>query len=502
MEDNAKITKITYAKNLQTLNINTVISTPIDANVNIKKIIDVCTYIYDTKTECGNGKAIINGKLGVKVLYVDTDNITNTLTDTQTFSESYTNSTITNDCILNISDCNISHSILSTEGSLKISLDIVINPICYVNLPMNTNTNFENMIIKKSEIHTNSITQFVNTNFDYTLNFETKENITKILCHNAHYSNTSLTCYDNYAVAEGKLYSTLIFETTENEETKIKQLNDCFNIKTDISLDGLSADCMMDVSFSLDKSRENITTETEDDNNIITIQNKINVVGVCTKNVTIEVVDDLYSVENEIELNLSKRDYTKDVHYYCITDSVINEINLTNEETAIDDVIANLEIASEITNSYIKDETLFIEGIISSNLAYIDENKDYQTKNCEIPFIINTKIALNKLDCVHSTVNVSDCKVKIKRGTIIELEYFVTTNVCVYEQDIKELVDNITIGKSVNFSNYDYQIYLAKPNETMWELCKRIKTTPENINRYNKNLPIEFIGNEKIIIKR
>ena len=502
MEENLNATKITYAKNLNSININTSISVPIDSNVNIKNILDIQTYLYETKSDCGNGKANINGKIGVRVLYIDTDNLTNIVTETQSFSETYSNLAITSDCMLNVSNYNINHSVLSTEGNLKISFEVVINPIAYVNLPLNISNKFENMIIKKSEINSNTIIKFVNTNFEYTSIFETKENITKILSCNVQYTNLNLTSNENYAVAEGKLYATLIYETTENEETKIKQINDCFNVKTDINLEGISNDCMLDVNFEIDNSKQNITTEVEDNNTIISVLNCIQVVGVCTKNIKLEIVDDLYSTENEIEINQTSRDFTKIVHTHCLEENVVNEISLTNDETAIDEVVSNLEMCAEITNTYIKEETLFIEGIVNSNLMFIDENKEYKSKKCEVPFIINTKIMLTKLDCTHPIITIEDCKVKIKRGTIIELEYKLCANLCIYEQVSKDIVDNVKIGKQLDYSNFDYQIYLSKPNENIWELCKRIKTTQEDLIKYNKNLPLEFTGKEKIIIKR
>ena len=140
--------------------------------------------------------------------------------------------------------------------------------------------------------------------------------------------------------------------------------------------------------------------------------------------------------------------------------------------------------------------------ILRSFWLYLDENKEYKSKKCETPFIINPKISLPTIDCFNSQITVTDCKVKIKRGTIIELEYKTFVNIFVYEQTNKEIINTVKIGKAIDFSNYDYQIYLTKPNENTWELCKRIKTTPEELNKYNKNLPLEFTGKEKIIIKR
>ena len=314
MEENLNLSKITYAKNLQALKVNTSISISVDSNVNIKKILDINSYLFETKTECGNGKVIITGKIGTKVLYIDTDNQTNTVTENQSFSETYTNQSITSGCFINVSNYSIDYSILSSDSNLKIGYEITFNPVVYVNLPLNTNNNFENMIVKKSEITSNTITNFINSSFDYTAVFETKDKILKVLSYNAQYTNLNLTSNENYAVLEGKL----IYETTENDENKIKQITDCFNIKTDINIENLTSESILDVNYNLDLSNQNITTENEEDNNIISIFNKILVTGICSKNIKLEVVDDLYSTENEVDVNYINRDLTKNVNSYCI----------------------------------------------------------------------------------------------------------------------------------------------------------------------------------------
>ena len=495
--------KITYAKNLSKINFNTTISVPIDANVNIKTILDINSYLFDEKVECVNGKAIISGKVGLKVLYIDTDNISNTLTDSQSFSESYLDSSITSDSYINISNAYILNSVLSNDGTLKINCEVNINPIMYLNLGLNNKADsFENMITKKSELKTSCISSIVNTSFAYTSNIETKDSISKILSHNAYFTCLSAEAKDDYAVVEGKLFSCLLFESNKNEEIQVKEIRDVFNIKMDVPISALKQDYQLDLSFSIDKSKENITTEVEDDNNIITILNSIKVCGVAIKEVSVDIVDDMYSTENEIELTTSAREYFKTITSQNLDETVGNEIVLTNEEPAIDDILSNLNIVPEITNTYIKDENVFVEGVITSHIAYIDENKDYKHKQTEVPFIINTKCPASALHCVNANVAVEDCKTKVKRGTIIELEYLLNVSVKVYVKDTKDIVDNISIGKNLDFSAYDYQIFIARPNETLWELCKRIKTSPENLALQNKDLPLVMNGGERIVIKR
>lgn len=503
MEENLDTIKITYAKNLNKLNFSSLISVPINSNVNVKTILNVDSYIFDEKVECGNGKAIITGKLGVKVLYIDTDNISNIVNDSQSFSETFVDESITSDCFINISNASVVGNVLSSDKTLKINCDVNISPTLYLNLALNTsNSSFENMIVKKNEISTNTIACNVDTSFEYATNIETKENVTKILCYDAYFTPSSLTSYDEYAVVEGKLYSKLLYESASDDESVIKEICDTFNLKSEINIPNITKDCLTDFNFSIDKSKENISTEIEDGNNIITISHNIKVNGVCIKSISIDLIDDIYSVDNEIEISTSKRDYTKNMQTEFVTDNISGEISLDDNETAIDDIISNININAEITNHYLKDNNLYLEGIISSHIIYIDENKEIKHKPVDLPFVINTKIKIDQLDCIHSCINILDNKIKVKRGTVIELDYSVSIMINIYQKDTKDIIDNMVIGKPLDYSTVDYQIFIAKPNESVWDLCKRIKISPDDISKYNKNLPLIMEGGEKIVIKR
>ena len=99
-------------------------------------------------------------------------------------------------------------------------------------------------------------------------------------------------------------------------------------------------------------------------------------------------------------------------------------------------------------------------------------------------------------------MDIIDSRFKVKRGTLVEFEYSICLYVCLYIKDQVELVDSIAIGKPLEFGNYDYQIFIGKPEETTWEVCKRTKTSPEQLKQTNPNLPLVLSGGEKIIIKR
>lgn len=495
--------KICYTKNLTRQNFNLLISTPVDSNANIKRIININAYVYDKKIETTFNKAIVSGKIGIKVLYIDTDNIFNTLTDSQSFSETISDPSITSDSVINLSNENLICEVLSYDGILKINCSMSFNPILYINMAIpGLDNNYDSLITKKCTTPTTYISNSIDTNIEYTCNFETKNNISKILCYTARFIPKESIASDNSIIVSGNIYSTLLYETEEDGQSILKEICETNMVKTDFAVKNMSNDQILDLSYCIDQSKNEISSEIEDNNSIITVNHTIKVCGIAMQNTTLELVDDMYSCTNELSLSFAEREFNNGIVFDSGENYITGEISINEKESAIDTIVSNTNINTEIVNSYLKDGTVVVEGIITSQLVYIDENREYLLKNTEIPFILDTKIQKEFFESKKVEISVTDCKSKAKRGTIVEFEYSI--NICVvnYSASKTKFIDNFTLGKSLDFSKYDYQIYLTHQNESLWELAKRICITPDELCSYNKNLPTVMTGNEKVIVKR
>ena len=161
MEENLKIV---HTKNLNKHDFSLSFNLNVDKNTNVKTILNTNSQIYDLKCECGNGKAIISGKALVKILFLDTDNIPSTITDQQSFSETYLENSITTNTYLNLNSPTIIESTSLSDGNIKVNCDISFNPTAYINLPIanNIQTN-SNLITQKRELNTSSLKEVINT---------------------------------------------------------------------------------------------------------------------------------------------------------------------------------------------------------------------------------------------------------------------------------------------------------------------------------------------------
>ena len=56
--------------------------------------------------------------------------------------------------------------------------------------------------------------------------------------------------------------------------------------------------------------------------------------------------------------------------------------------------------------------------------------------------------------------------------------------------------------QSLNYGDVAFQIYVARANESCWDVCKRLHITPEKLMECNKENPAIYLGGEKIIVYR
>ena len=123
----------------------------IDSNAHIKTVINVYPYIYDCECDSLNGKCNIKGKIGIKILYIDVDNVYNTLTDEQSFNETINSQDITHDLKTYLYNEQITPSIEYDEKYLRVNLNV--NAKLYANIDLGINspdTNLDNLIAKKN----------------------------------------------------------------------------------------------------------------------------------------------------------------------------------------------------------------------------------------------------------------------------------------------------------------------------------------------------------------
>lgn len=495
--------KTSHLINLPTLNVKSQLNMNIDANTHIKQVLNIDTCLIETQIEPMFNKAIIKGKLGIKALYVDMDNMYNTLADTITFSETITSENISADCEIVLNNSQFFTEFDHDDNSLRISIEGNLDCFCNMNAGLNIfNQVSENLMVKKSVLETCNCVQKINKTVNYDFNFRIDKHISKILNCNSQIVLEENKCFDGYIVINGQILNTIIYETEIGGINSAQILTNSTPFKCEVESGSCDGDCVADLSAYIDLNDTQINTEINDSDTNITFEYCIVCCGYVYKNINLDVVEDLYSLDSDVETIKSTHNICKKLPTFKTIENIDSEITLA-DELNVDELLGMVNTSATITQSSIKDTGITLEGVINGNLLYLDENKEIHTLSTQIPYSIMLKQEITGNICAsHFSLTPLNCKCKIKRGNMLMIDYEVCIVGTLYQQSSIELIENVKYGKPINYGDIAFQIFLAHPNETKWDLCKRLKTTPESLAQYNKEIPAVYQGGEKIIVYR
>lgn len=502
MEENNKI-KVAHIINLPSINIKSKLNINIDSNTHIKQVLNIETCLIDSQIEPMLGKAIVKGSIGIKVIYIDTDNMYNTLSDTLNFSETINSENITTDCEININNSQFISEFDHDDKTLRINIDGNIE--CFCNLNSNLapfNQSSENLISKKSIFQACCCVQKINKTTSYDFDFKLGAKINKMLSCDSKIIIEETKCYDGYILIIGQIINTIIYEIDNEHINSVKISTNSTPFKCEVEATGCDNECVGDMSAYINFNSTQITTDISDNNTQFNFEYCIVVNGYIYKTINIDVIDDLYSLDNDVELITSSYDICKKMPSFKSNENIDAEITLA-DELNIDEILGMVNTNCSVTQYFVKDSFIVVEGVISGNLLYLDENHEVKHLSTQLPYSVNIKQDFNAEVCaIHLSVIALSCKCKIKRGNTLMVDYELCITGSTYTKTAVNLIDNIKYGKVFNYGDIAFQIYLARANETCWDLCKRLHITQEKLMEYNKENPTTYLGGEKIIVYR
>lgn len=502
MEENYG-SKISNIINLPSVNVKSQLNINIDSNTSIKQILNIETCLIDCQTEPMLNKALIKGTIGIKIIYIDMDNMYNTLSDSVSFNETINSDIISLNCELNITNSQFIAEFDNDDKSIRVNIDGVVDCLCNLNSSINTFNHYnDDLIIKKSILQANRCVQKVNKTASYDFDFKLGVKINKVLSCDSKVIVNETKCYDGYILINGEIINTIIYEVENTNNPLIKITNNSTPFKCEIESSACDSDCFADVTSYVNIDSTQITTDITDNDTQFNFEYCLVANGYVYKTINIDVVEDLYSVNAEVEAIHNQYTICKKMPYFKLCENVDSEITLA-DELNVDEILGMVNTSSNITQYSIKNDVIVVEGVINGNMLYLDENKEIKHLSTQIPYVVNIKQEIpDELCALNLSATPTACKCKIKRGNTLVVDYELCISGNAYTTNKVKIIDNINFGKSLNYDDIAFQIYIARPNESCWDLCKRLHTTPEKLNECNKENPAIYLGGEKVIVYR
>ena len=303
----------------------------------------------------------------------------------------------------------------------------------------------------------------------------------------------------NKLLVKGDIKVRILYLSEKNiNEVKIAEVLVPFTSMVEFS--NIKDNSLFDIRYSIKdfniKANTDITS-----NKTVSVDYQILLCATMYEKDKISFVEDFYSDKNELEYETKE---TRVVKSKDINEKYI-EIK-SSAENVISKDFTLIDYDTDLGYLIIKDDDkdLILEGNIKINLLSENLNtSDIESKIIDIPVSEKIEIPIEisngkrnseiKIESVSIDQNSRNLNIKINLKVLTEIENIIDT----------KYIEEINIGEINENDLESMSIYIVKPNDTLWSIAKKYKTTVEKIAAVNNIENIDLIKeNQKLLIIR
>lgn len=215
-------------------------------------------------------------------------------------------------------------------------------------------------------------------------------------------------------------------------------------------------------------------------------------------------VTDIFSVTHET--NITGESVQSEVFRgsYFFKDKVDGTVKLSADMPKIKDIAAITGSRLNIANAMAGHGEVTIEGIVSTSIIYTAEGSEVKNSiAAELPFSLTMKAeGVTENMTLKTSGIISDITCKSRRDSEIEIFAEIQLSVTATEPLAVYVITEIIEGREKDAAGSAIGIYVARANETLWDIGKMLGTSPDEIMRQNPELKMPLTGNEKILVYR
>lgn len=469
----------------------------IDNGENLLKVLAINSNVnLDMPYEVLNNECSLVGKIFTNIVYITNNGEINNQTTTIPFTHKILNSNISPNSKLNFNIGVISSEMEKiSNGQIKVLTTIGLDCIVLNN---NDTTYLKETeaetYVKQQECKVVSLSSQKCERFEEKFECTIKNGVKKILMTDVGGVLKEWNIGHNFISFEAEMYLKILYINNQ-DVAEIQTVSLSKIVKQEIEADGISKE--VDVDLYLNIIHDNIETildvsESGETNIIVNVPMLICYNSYVKKSVF--AITDAYSTKAilSIENGIIENDES------CMPEILEGKVegNVTlNEESRIDKYLATTNVITCVSNYYVKDETICIEGIVTANVLYINDELDsIQSVQIEIPYVLNKEVkGMNDCKFIEPSVCVFDVDVMVKRGKEIYFDAKVKSFVNLTKKCEKHLISKIEQLSDIPVRKNAVEIYFAKAGESFWSIAKNLKIPTEMISNQNPDLvdPLE-----------
>ena len=473
----------------------------IDVGAEIDKILSIKHIVELENVEILSGVINYAGNINLSLLFSTPDGEIGTTNATCPFTSRFENPQIAAEDVakihVTIIDCqpvDVSNQAVKVLCVCEQSCTLITK-----NEVENVVSNNENVCTKMEDITIKTFVGHATETFNIESQVAIKESVKKLLYADSDVAVKTIENGVDFVAVGGEVVTKILYLSAND------RFETCYStepFKQEIALDGVNANAISEVEAYVKKSAVKYEIDESDKGVKVNLNVPICMHVFAYEEKTENVVKDIYSTKGDLKISTESFDMTRQWQTEFFETKIDGSLTLDENQPRVDKVMFVGASNLQVTNAYVKEGEVFVEGIVKTNVVYLnDETNALHSVLMEVPFVVSDKTTI---DCDNVRVEVLatlyDVDVVVKKGR----EFYFDAKLKICSSFDCEVVDAVIsrVEQDGEYPEKDcaIELYFANENDTAWDIAKAMKTTEEVIYTQNPELTFPLKQDENIVI--
>lgn len=463
------------------------------AGCNVAKILAV------TAEACVHGKEVINGtvnytgNIDTKVIFLTDENEINTIYNSCPFSSKFESEEISAGGVaaIKVEVMDFNSEILGGEN-LRVTAYLQQSGFVVSNNTVSSvRCEGDDVCYKNDDIE---VIRFLGTACENVVNqseVNLRDNIKKVLLTESKATVKNVESGVNFVSVSGEIVTRVLY-LSENDKFESGYVYDTF--KQEVELGGVNRDSLVEGEVSV--CGEKVTTEIVQDERggKFVVSVPVNVCVYAFSKEQISVVKDVYGTSCQINVVTESFNMTNVCPIELVEGKIEGSLVLEDDKPRVDKLLFNGGNSVTVTNSYLKDGEVFVEGIAKTTVVYLnDEDSSLHSVMLDIPFVLSDKTSCENEGILSVSAIVCDADVVVKKGREFYYDAKVKATVSCCCDLASGVITDAVKGEEYGEKDYAMEIVFASAGKELWDVAKSARVREEQIISQNPDIifPVE-----------
>jgi len=332
-----------------------------------------------------------------------------------------------------------------------------------------------------------------------------KPNIQDIIQCTTQISNKDIRIAPGRVNILGELYVATLFKG-DSDENLVEFMENEIPFNGSVDVGGVIDDMYADVTLNVEDQYVQVRPDSDGEDRILDIEVSVGVILKVYNTQKIEILEDAYSIDQQLDIIKNKVAYPKLV---CRNRNQTTIKEVIQADNSAPDILQIFRVKGSVLLDDIKiiEDKIIAEGAIQADVLYLAESDDTPLYSfvSVIPYrqVIETKGSTPDM-AVNLDISIDHVAFNMLSKRETEVRFLLTFNTQVIEEKSVQVISDIEFkeldpGVLENMSSMT--IYVVQPDDSLWKIAKRYNTGIDELLSVNEiDNPARIYPGQKLLI--